>query len=66
MSQGSVGDAGKLIEELLGVGEFSGIKQRYCAREDTEIARALGAIRAIGFVAAGCFLHLYVGETVSD
>jgi hypothetical protein len=66
MRQGSVWDTGELIEELLGFGEFSGIKQRNCAREDAEIAGALGAIRAIGFVAAKCFLHQYVGETLSD
>jgi hypothetical protein len=66
MGQGSVGHAGQLIEELLGFGEFPGIKQSNRAREDTEIAGALGAIRAIGLVASGCFLHQYVGETVSD
>jgi len=66
MGQGSVRDAGQLIEELLGFGEFPGIEQGNRAREETEIAGTLGAIRAIGLVASGSFLHQYVGETLSD
>jgi hypothetical protein len=61
VGQGSVGNAGELIEEQLCFAEFSGIEQADGSRKDTQIAGALVAIRAIRFVTArGCFLHRYV------
>ena len=55
-----------MVEELLGLGELSGIEQADGFGEYSQITGALVVDRAIRLVAAGCFLHQYVCESVSD